>query len=114
MSAWKYKRILPKVTVDKLKLIDKKRLINLVGLDLPHISSVLEKTTYNAEISEALTCDLSSRTLEDSLLKNFVRTCEELRELSPKAVRLLISGLLMKFEVNCIKLILRAKKLGFL
>lgn len=110
MCAWKYKRVMPRIMVDKLKLIEPKKITDLVGTSLHHISSVLEKTPYRAEISEARTKELSSISLEDALLQNFIKTCEEIRELSPKDVRLLLSALLMKFEANCVKALLRAKE----
>lgn len=110
MCAWKYKRIMPKLTVDKLKLMKPKRITGLVGMSLHHISSVLENTSYNTQISEVRSKELTSISLEGALLKNFIKTYEEIMELSPKDVRLLLSALLMKFEVNCVKAMLRAKK----
>ena len=110
MCAWKYKQVMPRLTVDKLKIMEPKRITDLVGMSLPHISSVLEKTPYRAEISEVSAKVLGSISLEDALLQNFIKTCEEIRDLSPKGVRLLLSALLMKFEVNCVKVLLRAKE----
>ena len=110
MCAWKYKRIMPKITVAKLKLMEPKEIANLVGMSLPHIYSILEKTPYKAEISEVNAKGLSSISLEDALLQNFIKTCEELMELSPKRIRLLLSTFLMKFEADCVKAILRAKQ----
>lgn len=110
MCAWKYKRIMPKITVAKLKLMEPKKITDLVGMSLHHISSMLEKTPYKTEISEISTKELSSISLEDALLQNFIKTCEELMEMSPKGIRLLLSTFLMKFEANCVKAILRAKQ----
>jgi len=112
MCAWKYKRIMPKITVAKLRLLEPKKVIDLVGTNLPHISSMLEKTPYGAEISRIRGNGLSSISLEDALLQNFVKTCEELVEFSPKGIRLLLSTFLMKFEVDCVKGLLRAKQAG--
>jgi len=110
MCAWKYKQVMPRITVEKLKLMEPKKITNLVGMSLHHISSELEKTPYRPEISELNTKGLSSISLEQALLKNFIKTCEEIIELSPKDVRLLLSALLMKFEANCVKTLLRAKE----
>ena len=110
MCAWKYKRIMPKIAVAKLKLMEPKEIIDLAGMNLHHISSMLEKTPYKAEISEIGTNELSANSLEDALLQNFIKTCEELMELSPKRIRLLLYTFLMKFEANCVKAILRAKQ----
>jgi len=110
MCAWKYKRIMPKITVAKLKLMEPKKITDLVGMSLHHISSMLEKTPYKTEISEVNAKGLSSISMENALLQNFIKTCEELMEMSPKGIRLLLSTFLMKFEANCIKAILRAKQ----
>ena len=110
MCAWKYKRVMPKLTVDKLKLMEPNQVTGLVGMSLHHISSVLENTPYQAEISEVKARGLSCLSLENALLMNFIKTCEELMELSPKDVRLLLSAVLTKFEANCVKSLLRAKE----
>jgi len=110
MCAWKYKRIMPKITVAKLKLMEPKKITDLVGMSLHHISSMLEKTPYKTEISEVNAKGLSSISLEDALLQNFIKTCEEIMEMSPKGIRLLLSTFLMKFEANCVKAILRTKQ----
>ena len=110
MCAWKYKRLMPKVTVAKLNLIKPKKITDLVGMNLHHICSMLEKTPYKTEISEINTKELSSNALEGALLKNFVKTYDEFMDLSPKSIRLLLSWFLAKFEANCVKAILRAKE----
>ena len=110
MCAWKYKRIMPKVMIAKLKLMEPKQLIGLVGMSLQHIHSILERTPYKEEIFEFNSKRLRSISMEDALLQNFIRTCEELVEISPKGIKLLLSTFLMKFEANCIKAILRAKQ----
>lgn len=107
MSAWKYKQLMPKLTVDKLKLMDNKQVTGLVGASLSHISSVLQNTPYKKEILEASTQELTSISLEAALQKNFIRTCEELMTLSSRGVRALISGFLLKFETNTVKTLLR-------
>ena len=110
MSAWKYKQIMSKVVVAKLNLIEPKRITDLAGMRLHDIFSMLEKTVYNAEISRIRGKGLSSYLLEDALLQNFVKTCERLLKFSPKGIRLLLSTFLMKFEVDCVKGLLRAKQ----
>ncbi|MCK4885561.1 V-type ATPase subunit [Candidatus Bathyarchaeota archaeon] len=110
MSAWKYKRIMSKITVAKLQLMEPKKITELAGMNLHHISSMLEKTPYKPEIAEIRSKELSSSSLEDALLQNFIKTCEELMISSPKGIRLLLSTFLMKFEANCVKGLLRAKQ----
>jgi V/A-type H+-transporting ATPase subunit C len=101
---------MPKLVVNKLKLMEPSQLTGLVGMSLHHISSVLEDTHYKSEISEVKIKDLNSISLEDALLKNFIKTLEELKKISTKDIRILLSALLTKFEVNCVKTLLRAKE----
>ena len=42
MCAWKYKRVMFRLTVDKLKLMEPNQITGLVGMSLHHITSVLE------------------------------------------------------------------------
>ena len=102
MCAWKYKRLMPKITVAKLQLMKQKNITDLVGMNLDYIYSMLEKTPYKPEISEINSKELSSNSLEGALLKNFVKTYDEFMLLSPKSIRLLLSWFSGKFEVNCI------------
>lgn len=110
MSAWKYKQLMPKITVEKLKLMNPKKISDFVGTSLHHISLELEKTPYKTEIRELSMKELNSISLEDALLKNFIKTCKTIIELSPKDIRVLLSAFLMKFEANCLKTMLRTKE----
>ena len=99
-----------KVTVSKLQLMEPKRITDLLGMKLRDILSTLEKTPYNKEIAEIDSTNLNSSALEEAFLRNFIRTYEDLVDYSPKGIRLLISAFLTKFEVNCVKAMLRAKE----
>jgi len=111
MCAWKYKHLMPKLTVSKLKLLKPNQVLGLVGMSLHHISSFLENSTpYRTAISEIKTQGLSAISLEDALLKSLIKTFEDLLEIAPKDVRLLLSALLAKFEANSVKTLLRAKE----
>jgi len=112
MTAWKYKRIMPEVLVAKLRLIEPKDIVNLAGRNLHDVHSILEKTLYQAEISEITVKQLNSISLENAFLKNFVRTCKEMMEHSPKSISFLLSKILMKFEADSVKAVLRAKRAG--
>lgn len=109
MSAWKYKSVMPEVIVAKLRLIEPRDLVGLAGRSLHDVCLMLAKTSYQAEISEIPAKQLSSVSLENAFLKNFVRTCKEIMEHSPKDIGFLLSTILMKFEANNVKAILRAK-----
>ena len=112
MSAWKYKRLMPKVLVSKLRLIQTKDMIDLVGSPLDRIYSQLMKTPYQKEISEISPQQHNSASLEEAILKNYVRTVEEIARCSPKDIRVLLTRILMKFETDCVKAILRTKMAG--
>ena len=96
MSAWKYKRVIPKVIVAKLRLIDPKTIEDLVGKSLRDVCSMLAKTPYQEEISDIPAKQLNTVSLEKALQKNFLRTCEGILKHSPKDIRLLLSAILMK------------------
>lgn len=112
MCAWKYKQIMPQLIVKKQKLIKPKKMTSLIGASLHHIVSDLEKTPYRTEIHELDTQTLTSLSLEEALLRNFIKICEEIMQLSPRDISFLLKAYLMKFEANCIKAMFRAKEAG--
>jgi len=101
---------MPKVIVAKLGLIEPTDIVELAGRRPRDVQLMLAKTSYQAEISEIPTGQLSSISLETALLENFVRTCKEIMEHSPKNTGFLLSTILMKFEASNVKAILRAKE----
>ena len=109
MSAWKYKRISPKVLATKLTLIKPEDMVDLAGRSLDYVYSMLTKTPYRPEVSAIPAEKLSSLSLETAFLKNFIRTCKRIMEWSPKDIRFLLHVVFKKFEVGNIKAILRAK-----
>ena len=111
MCAWKYKQLMPKLIVSKLKLLKPNQVLALVDMSIHHISSFLENNSqYKTGISEVNKKGLSAILLEDALLQSFIKIFEDFIKISPKDVRLLLSALLLKFEVNCVKTLLRAKE----
>lgn len=112
MSAWKYKKVMPKVLVSKLRLIPAKDMADLVGGPSDRIYSQLAKTSYQKEISEISPQQLDSVSMEEALLKNFLRTIDEIARSSPKDIRALLTRILMKFEASALKAILRTKSAG--
>jgi len=112
MRAWKYKSLMPEVIVAKLRLIEPKDMIDLAGRNLHSIRSMLTKTPYQKEISEIPPNQLNSFSLEKAFLKNYVRTCKEIGDHSPRDTNFLLSSILTKFEADSVKAILRAKEAG--
>jgi len=112
MSVWKYRRLTPKVLVSKLRLIDQNDTVDLADKDLDHVYSLLAKTAYQQEISEIPPQQVSSISLEDAVLRNFIRTVDEIARYSPKNVSEFLTTSLKKFEASNIKTILRSKSAG--
>lgn len=112
MRAWKYKRVMPEVIVAKLRLLEPRDILDflLAGRTLQSICSTLTETPYQEEISEIPAKQLNSISMENAFLRNFIRTCKEIMGHSPKNVRSLLSAVLMKFEANNVKSILRTKR----
>ena len=68
---------MPKKIVDRMNLIESTRLNSLVGMSTSHILSILKKTPYNFEICKMNSGFIGS-SLEEALLKNYIRTIEEI------------------------------------
>ena len=90
--------------------MESKEITNLIGMNLHQISSILENSPYSKEISELRSKNLNVLFLENALLQNFIRTCKNLIAISPKDIQTLISAMLTKFETDCVKTLLKAKK----
>ena len=100
---------MPKIIVDRMRLIESKRLNSLVGMSSSHILSILKKTPYNSEISK-INSGFTSSSLENALLSNYIRTIQELRDISPKDIRLMLCCYLLRFEADTMKSLLRVKQ----
>lgn len=107
MSAWSYKRLMPKVLAAKQSLIDSRELTNLVGRDLGYVQSMLLSTHYHKDIANLPRTHINSYFIEKALQENYIRTCEEIKDSAQKGVSNLLSGILKKFEASNIKAILR-------
>jgi len=110
MSAWKYKSLMPKVIVSKLRLISPKDLADMCGRSLDVILSMLAKTPYRFDIESIPSQHLDSVSTEKSLFRNLARTFEEIIECSPKNIGFLLSVIQRKFEASNVKAMLRAIK----
>ncbi|MEE8570621.1 MAG: V-type ATPase subunit [Candidatus Bathyarchaeia archaeon] len=112
MMAWKYKRLTTMVIGQRLELIESKDIIDLVGKKMDYIHLMLSKTPYQIELQEIHDKQLDSASIENVLLKNYIKTCEVIKDNSPKNIRFLLSAILKKYEINNIKAIFRAKWAG--
>ena len=106
----KYSEIMPKVAIEKLKLIGIDDLVCLISKDLESISSALLESPYREEVSSLSKDKVNSLSLEKALLTNYVKTIESLIKASVGDIRSLLEVLLKKFEVSNVKTMLRAVK----
>ena len=110
MKPLKYNEIMPKVAIENLKLIEVDDLISLIGKDLEAIRCALLESAYHDDILTAPTDKIDSIALEEALLKNYVKTCQNLIKFSVGDIRSLLLAVLKKFEVSNVKAMLRAVK----
>ncbi|MEE9510229.1 MAG: hypothetical protein V3V81_07020, partial [Candidatus Bathyarchaeia archaeon] len=80
MRAWKYKHLTTMVIGQKLELIESKEIIDLVGKKTDYIYSMLSKTPYQIELQEIHDKQLDSASIENVLLKNYIKTCEVIKD----------------------------------
>ena len=106
----KYKEIMPKVAIEKLKLIGSDDLVSLISKDLESISCALLESPYREEVSSLSKDKIDSLSFEKALLGNYVKTIESLIEVSVGDIRSLLEAVLKKFEVSNVKTMLRAVK----
>ena len=103
---------MPKVISQRLELIESKEIIDLIGKKIDHIHLMLSKTPYQIELQDIHDKQLDSASIENVLLKNYIKTFEVIKDYSPTKIRFLLSAILKKFEINNIKALLRAKWAG--
>jgi len=105
-----YKEIMPKVAIEKLKLMEIDDIVCLIGRDLDSVRSALLESPYQNEISKISKGEIDSISLEEALLENYVKTCENLIKFSSGNIRRLLLAVLRKFEISNVKAMLRAVK----
>ena len=112
MKVWKYKSLTPTVIGAMLELLDRKDIVDLVSRSFDYIYSILTQTSYRIEISKIPRNKINAASIQNALLKNYLRACKTIEENSPKDISYLLSTIMMKFEADNIKSILRAKSAG--
>jgi len=110
MKPLKYNEIMPRVAIENLKLIEADDLVSLIDKDLEAIRCALLESAYREEISTIPTDKLEPLSFEKALLKNYVRTHQNLIKFSAGNIRSLLLAVLKKFEVSNVKTMLRAVK----
>lgn len=110
MKTLKYNEIMPRIAIEKLKLIEEQDLIDLAGKNLEAIRCSLLETSYKEEIIGASPQEKYSISLEEALLENYAKTLKNLVKFSSGNLRQLILAIIGKFESSNIKTLLRATK----
>jgi V/A-type H+-transporting ATPase subunit C len=110
MKPLKYKEIMPRTAIEKLKLIELDDAVSLINKDVESIRSALLESPYRDDILRISKDKIDSISLEEALLENYVRTCKNLIKFSSGDIRRLLLAVLKKFEVSNVKAMLRAVK----
>lgn len=99
-----------RVTVMRTMLIPKSDYSKLLKMSLPEISTYLSGTTYKEDINELGVYLGGIELIEQVLDRNFMRTIEKLKRISPEHYTLLINAYLLRWDIENIKTILRAQE----
>src|SRR4030065_2493429 len=110
MKPLKYKEIMPRVAIEKLKLIKLDDVVSLIDKDLESIRSALLESPYRDDILTIPKEKIDSISLEVALLENYVNTFKHFIKFSSGDIRRLLLAVLKKFELLKEKAMLRAVK----
>lgn len=103
-----YNKIMPRVAIENLKLIEPDDLVCLIGKDLEAIRCALVESPYGEAVSRMSKDEIDSGALEEVLLQSYVETCEKLVKFSSGNIKNLLLAVLKKFEESNVKTMLRA------
>ncbi len=101
---------MPRVAIEKLKLIEEEDLVDLVGRNLVAIRCALIETSYRDEILKVSPQETDSNSLEEALLENYAQTLKNLIKFSSGDLKKLLLAVVRKIETSNVKTLLRAKK----
>lgn len=98
-----------RVRVMKSKLLQKPDFQKLMKMSVEEIARYLEETEYKKEIDSLALDYAGANLIEAGLNKNMEQTFKKINNFSMKASRLQIQLYLNRFDIQCIKTILRGK-----
>ena len=108
--ALKYGYSYSRVSAMKGLLLSKAQLIELVKSQTPQtMMELLQKTSYKQDISEAAIVRSGFSILELACAKNFAKTAQKLIKIAPKNDKKLVEGLLIRWYLLNLKIIMQAK-----
>lgn len=100
---------MPRVAIEKLKLIKTEDLQDLVGRNLEAIRCALLETSYRDAILRFAE-EADTILMEEALLENFAETMQNLEKSSVGEIKTVLLAIIGKFETSNIKTLLRAAK----
>jgi V/A-type H+-transporting ATPase subunit C len=110
MKPLKYKEIMPRVAIEKLKLIKEEDLVDLTGRNLEAIRCALLETPYRDTILKISKQEVDSISLEEALLENYAQTIRNLVKFSSGNIKNVLLAIVKKLEILNVKTLLRAAK----
>ncbi len=93
-------------------LIPKSEYQKLVRMSLSEVINYLGRTQYGKEVNELGLRFSGIELVEQALDKNFRNTIQKLKHISPEAYNKLIDAYMLRYDIENLKTILRAKEAG--
>ncbi len=107
-QATRYASVLAKIGAERSALLSEVKVKTLTeSKDLAAFTAQLREASYQTQISK-LSLPLSSRKLERAFNENFIEACKKIAKNSPKNAANYLSLFLLKFEVENIKVLIKA------
>lgn len=110
MKPLKYNQLMPRVAIERMKLLPEEDLIDLAGKNLVAIRCSLIDSQYRNQIEKVPPEETDSNSLEAALLENYAQTLGNLEKFSSGDLKKLLLAIIKKIETLNIKTILRSKK----
>ncbi len=104
----RYASVLAKIGAERSKLVDETKLKALAeNKSLTELAAQLRDTSYQEQISK-LSMPITSRKLERAFNENLIETYIKIIKYSPKSARKYLISYLLRFEIEQIKVLIKA------
>jgi len=110
MKPLEYKEIMPRVAIEKLKLISTDNLLDLVGKNPDAIRCALLETSYRNNILRIPPDEFDSISMEEALFESYAQTLNKIVKYSGGDVKNVLLAIGGKFVISNVKTLLRAAK----
>ena len=112
MKPNKYNRIMSRIAIENLKLINFDELVCLIGKNIEEIFTFLVNTAYGEEIVSTCGDKVEPRLLEEALIQNYAKTFKILLKYSSKYIENLLLSVLHKYDALNLKTMFRMVQAG--